>query len=108
MTYRLPLACFIAAMAFHCSVFADDKIDGLKKMNSEGCATMAGVDPALPKDAKQVKPFCSCTYDTYFDGFTKAEQAQLVSGAALPEKLQNSLPIRLEKAQMQCRKKIGF
>lgn len=108
MRHGFKFLCIIAATAFHLSAFADARLDGMKQMNTEGCVSMAGLDPAMPKNAKQVKPFCTCTYDAYFDGFTKAEQDQLFSGQPLPEKIQKSLPVRLEKAQAQCRKKIGF
>lgn len=87
---------------------ADSRLDGMKKMNAEGCVEAIKFEGHPPKDTKQVKPYCTCVYDLYYDGFTPAEQKQLFSGAPAPEKLQNSLPARLEAAQAQCRKKIGF
>ena len=87
---------------------ADSRLDGMKKMNADGCVEAIKFEEHAPKDAKQVKPYCTCVYDVYYDGFTPAEQKQLLSGAPAPEKLQNSLPARLEAAQAQCRKKIGF
>lgn len=87
---------------------ADSGLDGLKKINTEGCVEGIKFEEHAPKDSKQVKPYCTCVYDVYYDGFTPVERKQLFSGAPAPEKLQKSLPSRLEAAQAQCRKKFGF
>lgn len=108
MKHFAKFACAIAAIALHGPTFADARLDGLKKMNSEGCVKTVAFEENAPKDAKQVKPYCTCVYDTYFDGLTKAEQSQLASGAPAPEKLLKRLPDHLAAAQAQCRKKIGF
>lgn len=108
MKHHVKHCCLIAALVVHVSAFADDRLDGMKKMNSEGCTQTVKFEEHAPKDAKQFKPYCTCVYDVYFAGFTKAEQDQLFSGSPLPDKLQKSLPVRLETAQAQCRKKIGF
>lgn len=87
---------------------ADNRLDGLKKMNAEGCVGAIALEKNPPKDGKQVKPYCTCVYDMYYDGFTPVEQEQLFSGAPVPEKLKQSLMPRLQAAKAQCRKKIGF
>jgi hypothetical protein len=109
MKHGLELACLIAAIALHFPALADDRLEGLKKINREGCIRVIDLEENAPKDAKQVKPYCTCVYEAYFEGFTKAEQEQLFASLApLPEKLEKSLPVRLKAAQAQCRKKIGF
>jgi hypothetical protein len=108
MKYGVHLASMLAAIALHLPAQADARLDGMKKMNSDGCVKAIEFEEHAPKNASQVKPYCTCVYETYFDGFTKAEQSQLMSGGPAPEKLQKSLPGHLEAAQASCRKKIGF
>lgn len=96
----------LSALAFHAPGWADDRLDGMKKMNSEGCVKAIAFDQDAPKDAKQVKPYCTCVYDTYYGGFSKAEQEQLFTAAA-SDSLKKSLPTRLSDAKAQCRKKLG-
>jgi hypothetical protein len=104
------LALLMATIALHFPAFADARLDGMKKMNSEGCVQAIQFEERAPKDASQVKPYCTCVYEVYFDGFTPSEQSQLYSFsvAPKPEKLTKSLPLRLKAAKEQCRKKIGF
>jgi hypothetical protein len=106
MKHAAMLAC-LAALAFHAPSWADERIDGLKKMNREGCLQTVQFEEHAPKDPKQIQLYCTCTYDTYFDGFSKIEQEQIVTGGA-PAALKKSLPERLKQAQAQCRKKLGI
>jgi hypothetical protein len=96
----------ILSMQF--SAYADERLDGMKKMNADGCVESIKFEEHAPKDAKLVKPYCTCVYDTYFNGFSPAEQKQLFGGIPASGKLEGSLPARLESAKAQCRKKIGF
>lgn len=99
---------FVASALFALSAHADDRLEAMIKMNSEGCVDVVKFEEDGPKDPKLAKPWCSCVYDTYFRGFTKDEQKQMF-GSVLPNgKLKDSLPTRLEQSKAQCRKKIGF
>lgn len=91
-----------------CQARADDRLDGMKKVNADGCVEAIKFEEHAPKNSQQVKPYCTCVYDVYFDGFTPVEKQQLYSGGTAPEKLLKQLPARLASAQAQCRKKIGF
>jgi hypothetical protein len=102
------LAGLTLMLSWHFSAQADNRLDGMKKMNAEGCVESIKFEEHAPKESKQVKPYCYCVYEVYYNGFTPAEQNQLFAGVLAPEKLQKSLPARLEAAQAQCRKKIGF
>lgn len=95
-------------LSIHLSAYADDRLDGMKKMNANGCVESIKFEEHAPKDIQQVKPYCTCVYDAYYNGFTPSEQKQLVGGVLAPGKLQDSLPARLAAAKAQCRKKIGF
>ena len=90
------------------SVHADDRLEAMIKMNSEGCVDVVKFEEDGPKDPKLAKPWCSCVYDIYFRGFTKDEQNQLFGGILPNGKLKDSLPVRLDQSKAQCRKKMGF
>jgi hypothetical protein len=106
MKHGLKLAGMIAAIALHFPAHADDRLDGLKKMNVEGCVSVIELDKTAPKDRKLAKPFCTCVYDTYFDNFTQAEKNNMFLGTPAPPNMQKDLQIRLKAAQAACRKKV--
>lgn len=107
MKHGLKLAGMLTAMALYLPAHADDRLDGMKKMNSEGCVQAIEFEENAPKDPKQVKPYCTCVYDTYYNKFSKEEQNQMFSAPA-SDKLQKSMTARLQAAKAECRKKIGF
>lgn len=100
------LACLLVGFSLYASAHADDVIDGLKQMNTEGCTKAAQFEPNPPKGAAQTKSYCTCVYDVYYGGFSQKERANIT---AVPSKKEGeALMKRLEAAQAQCRKKIGF
>jgi len=107
MKHGLKLAALIAAVALHFPAHADERLDGLKKMNAEGCVAVIELDKTAPKDPKLAKPYCTCVYDTYFDNFTQAEKNNMFLGTPAPPNMQKNLQIRLQAAQAECRKKVG-
>lgn len=98
----------VAAALTLLSAHADDRLDAMIKMNSEGCVDVVKFEENGPKDPKLAKPWCSCVYDTYFRGFSKDEQNQLFGGILPAGKLKDSLPVRLEQSKAQCKKTVGF
>ena len=107
MKYGLKLAGMIAAIALHIPAHADERLDGLKKMNAEGCQTVVHLDKNAPKDPKLAKPYCTCVYDTYYDNFTQAEKNNMFLGTPAPPNMQKNLKIRLQAASAECRKKVS-
>ena len=108
MKHGLKLVAMIATIAMHFPAHAaDERLDGLKKMNVEGCVDVIELDKTAPKDKKLAKPYCTCVYDTYFDNFTEAEKSNMFLGTPAPANMQKNLNIRLQAAQSACRKKLG-
>lgn len=100
------LACVLIGFALYSSAHADDAINALKQMNTEGCTKAAKFEPDPPKGEAQTKSYCTCVYDVYYGGFSPKERANITS---VPTKKEGEdLMKRLEAAQAQCRKKIGF
>lgn len=107
MKHGLTLVGMIAAIALHFPAHADERLDGLKKMNAEGCVSVIELDKTAPKDPKLAKPYCTCVYDTYFDSLTQAEKNNMFLGTPAPPNMQKNLQVRLQAAQAACRKKVG-
>lgn len=108
MNYSSKIVCLAIGIAAWLPAHADQRLEAMKKVNVDGCVSAIALEENPPKDAKQVKPYCTCVYDIHFGTLTKTEQDQLWSGGPTPEKLEKSLPARLKAAQAQCRKKLGF
>lgn len=86
---------------------ADDRFDGLKKMNTDMCITAGGQIDAHPKDPKLVKPFCNCLTETYWDSVPKADVKELLTtGNSIG--IQNNIEKRMDAATAVCKKKVGF
>jgi len=108
MKRGFKFACLAAIFSLHFSAHADARLDSMKQMNIDGCVSVIQLDKKAPKDAKLAKPYCSCVYNTYFDGLTTAEQNKLFSSPmASTDPLLKSLPGRLEAATNQCSKKFS-
>jgi len=106
MKHGLKLAGMIAAIALQLPAHADERLDGLKQMNADGCVKVIALDKNAPKDPKLVKPYCTCIYDTYYDSFTEAEKTNMFLGRPAPPDMQKSLQDRLKVAKAECRKKV--
>lgn len=108
MKRGFKFACLAAMLSLSFAAHADARLESMKQMNIDGCVSVIELDKKAPKDAKLAKPYCSCVYSTYFDGFTAAEQNKLFSRAMeSTDPLLKSLPARLEKATDQCSKNFG-
>lgn len=108
MKQFFKIACLLVGVNLASFAHADERIDGLKQMNAEGCTKTIQFEERQPKDAKQVKPYCTCVYDTYYDGFSQKEREKMFSGVIPSKQDGEKLQLRLEAVQEQCRKKIGF
>lgn len=107
MKHGLKLAGMIAAITLQLPAHADDRLDGLKTMNADGCVRTIALDKNAPKDPKLAKPYCTCIYDTYYDSFTEAEKTNMFLGKPAPPDVVKSLQERLKTAKAECRKKVG-
>jgi hypothetical protein len=107
MKHGLKLAGMIAAIALHFPACADERLDGLKQMNAEGCVKVISLEKDAPQDPKLAKPYCTCVYDTYYDKFTQAEKDHMFLKTPAPPNMQENLQIRLKAAKAECRKKVG-
>lgn len=102
MKYKLNFTIVVALLSLHSVSFAEDRLAGLKQMNSEGCVQAIAFEKNAPKEPKQIKTYCTCVYDTYYNGFSPTEQYQLFFGGTAPDKLRDSLTTRLDSAKKQC------
>lgn len=86
---------------------ADERLEGLKKINTDFCKRAGTHLPDAPKDAAQVEPYCHCVSDSYWESVPKSEVDELLGKGTSPA-IQANLKPRMKAAQLGCKKKIGF
>ena len=89
------------------NAMADDRFDGLKKMNTDLCISAGTHIDGAPKDAKLVKPYCNCVTESYWDSVPKSEIQELLT-AGTSKGIRDNLQKRMDAAKALCRKKVGF
>ncbi len=87
--------------------WADERLDGLKKMNTEACVSFGSSLPGAPKDAKLIEPFCDCVSDNYWASVPQSEIDELLS-AGHSVSLGRHVTERMGAAKASCKKKLGF
>jgi hypothetical protein len=105
MRYSVMLLALLSGVTS--AAMADDRINGLKKVNTDMCIRFGVNMPDAPKDAKLVPGYCNCVSDTYWASVPKAESDELLS-TGTSARVQQNLTARMNAAQVACKKKIGF
>jgi hypothetical protein len=104
---RLTSAVAISVLFLTSTALADDRINSLKKMNTDMCIQIGSNVPDAPKDSKLSGPYCQCVSDGYWGSVPKAEQDELLTKGSSPG-IQKNMDARMAVAQAACKKKIGF
>lgn len=89
------------------NAMADDRLEGLKKMNTDLCIRAGAHVAGAPSDAKLTVPYCNCVTQTYWDSVPKSEVEELMTGGRSPSIGANLKP-RMDAARSVCKKKLAF
>lgn len=102
-------AVVIICSMFWCggTVHTEDRLAIYKKANNDACIELAPVSPGAPKNPAQLKPYCSCVAQYYWDSVPDRDVRLLLATGSAPEISRNVL-VRLQMAMSACRTKIGF
>ncbi len=107
LTTRLLFLTSFSALFSASAAEADDRINSLKKANTDMCIKIGSNVPDAPKDAKLSAPYCGCVSDNYWASVPKSEQDELLTRGTSPG-IQKNMDARMTVAQVSCKKKIGF
>lgn len=89
------------------SAIAEDRLDDLKKINTEMCIRAGAHVAGAPSDAKLTEPYCNCVTQAYWESVPKSEVAELMAGGSSLG-IRTNQKARMDAAKSACKKKLSF
>lgn len=112
---RLLIAVFGCLSLVSSFAFAQLTLETLKKGNTDFCIEAGTKMPGAPKDTKQIKPYCSCVSDVYWDSVPKKDFEDFIKEQSSDgddhdagDRIAEASQPRMKAAMAACKKKIGF
>lgn len=104
---RNTMAAVIGSLVLAHNAMADERLDGLKKMNTDICMQIGAEAAGAPAEGKLTAPYCNCVTNAYWDSVPKSEVQQLMTDGQSPG-IGANLKARMEAAKKMCKKKLEF